>query len=294
MSQHTKFKHTSLVVFAAVLSAALTIASAAPASAATVPASTVPASTVPASTVPAATVPAATVPAATPASVVTPAPISAGWRTDKAAWEGFFLDYNVGYSSVSGEDGPQIPPLGNSHIKISFSNTSSPAYKAAVNSNGGSGLATGLTIGYNIKGYVSLAADLAWQGSFTGGKTDMSGIGTGSLLLGLHPLRFWRKDLDFDVKLYGGYGIYEISYYYEDQTQLTAKGKSWLGTSIPLGLTGYYRIPGSAFVVGLDVRYVMAAYKTWMYNWDDDIKSSPDPAVETTRIGARLVLGGHF
>lgn len=238
-------------------------------------------------------------PAATPAPAAAPtaAPMAskpAGWRAEKAAWSGFFFDFNVGYGAVSGEDGPQIPDAANSTRTILLSSLPKSRYDQAVTTNVGSGLAAGLTIGYNIKGYVSLAVDLGWQGSLLGGKTDMSGIGTGSFMLGLHPLRFWRKNLDFDLKLYGGFGVYEIAYYYENQLQSEAEGKSWLGTSIPLGATVFYRIPGSAFVIGVDLRQTLSTYSTWMYNWDDDIKSEPDPALNPSRFSGRLVLGGHF
>ncbi|MCO4762876.1 MAG: hypothetical protein KC502_15280 [Myxococcales bacterium] len=258
-----------------------------------------PAKAAPAKPAPVKAAPAKAAPAATPAATPSAGPVntnkpSKGWRTDKAAWEGFFVDFNIGYGAVAGEDGPKIPNAKSPSRVILLDALPASRYNKAINTNGGTGLAAGFTIGYNIKGYVSLAVDAAWQGSFTGGKTDMSGVGVGNVMIGLHPLRLWRDNLEFDLKLYGGYGIYDISYYYENQTQTEAKGKSWIGTSIPMGATFYYRIPGSAFVLGADFRQTAASYEAWMYNWDKDIKSEPDPPVETSRVTARLVLGGHF
>ena len=169
-----------------------------------------------------------------------------------------------------------------------------PSYGRAVTTNRGAGLAAALQLGYNIKGYVSLAVDLAWHGSF-GAKTDTAGNGTVSGLLGLHPLRFWRHDLPVDVKLYAGYGFFDILYYYEAEIQTEAKGKAWTGTALPFGLQTEYKFDEKgAFALGLDLRAVKGSYTKWIYNYDNDITSNPSTPVETFRFEPRLTLTAHL
>ncbi|HAN32812.1 MAG TPA: hypothetical protein DCQ06_14555 [Myxococcales bacterium] len=215
------------------------------------------------------------------------------WRKGRAAWDGFYVQLGIGYGTISGTDGPQIPDARSATVIIPLDQLSSSRYAKAITTNRGSGLAAGLTFGYNIRGYASLALDLAWQGSF-GAKTDMAGIGVPSFTVGIHPLRFWKSDLPMDLRLYGGVGFFELSYYYEDQMQGEPEGKSWTGTSIPLGATFTYRIPQSVFVVGLDLRYTMASYDRWFYNYSDDIKSELTNPESTGRFTTKLLLAWHF
>lgn len=247
---------------------------------------------------PAAKAPAAKTAGAAPAASAGPvaaAPKAKAddWRRGRAAWDGFYIQFGVGYGSVSGTAGPQIPDARSATTIVPLGQLNSTRYAGAVTTDRGAGLAASLTFGYNIQGYASLALDLAWQGNF-GAKTDVDGVGVPSLTVGIHPLRFWRSDLPMDLRLYGGYGIFDIAYYFEDQMQGEAKGKSWTGTSIPLGATFTYRIPKSVFVVGLDLRYTMASYDTWNYNYDDKIKSDLTTPETTSRFTTKLLLAWHF
>jgi hypothetical protein len=241
--------------------------------------------------------PQAVKPVAEPASgegveIVTPVKPKA--KRKKAAWEGFFMNFNVGYATAGGKDGPAIPEP-NGATGLAFLRTTAPdRYGQAVTTNRGSGVAAAFQIGYNIKGLVSLWADLSWHGSF-GSKADTAGAGTASAMLGLHPLRFWRDDLPMDVKLYGGYGFFDILYYYETVFQPEATGKAWFGTAIPFGLSAEYRFDDEGvFTMGADLRFVKASYTKWVYNNDKDISSKVDPAETTFRIEPRLMFGWHF
>lgn len=237
----------------------------------------------------------APVPEATPGEgvqVVTPEKPKP--KRKKAAWEGFFLNFNVGYATAGGKDGPAIPEP-NGATGLGFLRTTNPdRYGQAITTNKGSGVAAAFQIGYNIKGLVSLWADLSWHGSF-GSKADTAGAGTAAAMLGLHPLRLWRDDLPVDVKLYGGYGFFDILYYYETVFQPEATGKAWTGTAIPFGLSAEYRFDDEGvFTMGADLRMVQASYSKWIYNNDKDISSKVDPAETTFRIEPRLMFGWHF
>ena len=247
-------------------------------------------------------------PAAELAPVVTPnvappalAPFEAAPQTfepnAEPLWGGFFLSLNVGYATSGGKAGPIIPPVEHDGIPIIDLNpTSNPsAYAKAVTTDGGAGLAAAFQVGYNIVGYVSFWGDFSWHGSF-GSKTDTAGAGTVALMLGLHPLQFWRPDSPVDMKLYCGYGVFEILYYYETQLDSLRKpkGKSWLGTAIPFGLSFEYRIPGSVFALGADLRFVAAAYDEWIYNYKNEKKSVLTTPETTFRFEPRLIMGWHF
>lgn len=226
---------------------------------------------------------------------------SAESATVKAKWQGFFLSLNIGYSTHGGEAGVAIPQP-NKLISPSFASWKEKGclvgtlqcYDRAVTTARGDGLAAALQIGYNILGYASVWADFAWNGSF-GSAADNAGAGTVSLIAAIHPLRFWRPDAPFDVKLYAGYGFFEILYYYEAEFQNEADGKAWTGTAIPFGLSGEWRVPDSVFAIGLDLRFVRGSYDKWIYNNDKDISSdiSADP-VTTMRFAPRVTFGWHF
>lgn len=226
----------------------------------------------------------------------------------KATFEGFFLNLDVGYSGTGGEAGPLIPDMtaGAGEVSAtwkSFENWkamgclvgSKGCYDRAVTTDRGGGLAAALQLGYNIKGYADLALDLAWSGSF-GSTADTAGIGTVSTLIGLHPLRFWRDDLPVDLRLYSGFGVFEVLYYYETEFQVEAKGKAWTGTSIPFGLQTEYKLDkDGVFALGADLRFVRGSYNKWIYNNDKDIASRMDnDPVTTLRFAPRLVFGFHF
>lgn len=258
-------------------------------------------------------------PAATPAAAEPAAPVPAADRTPlidtipapevESQFEGGFFRLNLGYAGHGGEAGPAIPDMtaGSSDITLLGNNTfaswrqkgclfgSAACYKRAIRSDVGSGVAVALQGGYNIKGYVSIWGDLSWHGSF-GSKKDIAGAGTAAVMLGLHPLRFWRADLPVDVMVYGGYGFFEILYYYETEFQTEAKGKAWTGSSIPFGLLTEYRFRRSGpFAMGLDLRLVNGRYNKWIYNNDKDYSSNLGSDPHTTlRFEPRLTMGWHF
>lgn len=218
-------------------------------------------------------------------------------------FEGFFLNLNLGYATAGGKDGPEIPalsvggsnpPAGTPPLKTYASETPD-RYARAVTTNKGSGLAIAIQIGYNIKGFVSLWADISGHGSF-GSSLDTAGVGTGAAMLGFHPLRFVKKgQLPVDIKLYGGFGFFEIMAYQEAEFQIDAKGKAWLGTSIPFGMSTEYKFnKKGAFAMGLDLRFVSAAYDKWVYNNDKDIASKLTTPETTFRFEPRLMFGWHF
>lgn len=227
--------------------------------------------------------------------------VVAAATTSRASFEGFFFSLNLGYATAGGQDGPRIPMLTHGGAApppgtpdLAAYAASGDAYKRIVTTNRGEGPGAGLQFGYNIKGFVSLALDLTWHGSF-GSKTDTAGNGTVAALLGVHPLRFWRHDLPVDIKLYGGYGFFDILYYYEADIQTEAKGKAWTGSALPFGMQTEYRFdPKGVFALGLDLRAVQGAYTKWIYNYDNDITSNPATPVETFRKEARLTFGWHF
>ena len=209
-------------------------------------------------------------------------------------WEGFFLNLNVGYANTGGVDGPTIPEPDGASGLTSMRLSNPTAYAKAVTTNRGGGLAGAFQIGYNIKGYVSLWADLSWHGTW-GSTIDNAGTGTVAAMIGLHPLRFWRPDLPVDLKLYAGYGIFDIMYYYENQFQVDAKGKAWTGTALPFGLSTEVRLSeDGVFTLGVDLRMVQASYNKWIYNNDKNIASTLTSAQTTSRNEGRLMLGWHF
>lgn len=220
----------------------------------------------------------------------------------KSLWAGPFLQLQVGYGTHGGDAGPVIPDPKTHIFNGGFSTwkglgcptPAASCYDDAVTTARGDGLTAALQFGYNILGWASIWADLSWKGSF-GSKVEMAGTGTVSMMAGFHPLRAWRPDAPFDAKLYVGYGFFDILYYYEAEFQQEVKGKAWTGSAIPFGLSGEWRVPGSSLALGLDLRWVRAAYDTWIYNNDKDISSdtAANP-VTTFRFEPRLTFAWHL
>ncbi len=228
------------------------------------------------------------------------APIVDQDEDETANFQGLFVKLGLGYGSVSGTDGPTIPEVTCTNCSsipgLAIFRASAPdRYAQAVTTNKGSGMAAGLEIGYNILGYGSIAADLAWQGSPFGSSTDNAGVGLGGGTIGFHPLRFVKKGkFPLDVRLYGGF-TYGISYYYENAMQVDAKGKAWTGTAPLYGLTAEYMFKRRGiFALGFDVRNVMPGYTKWYYNYDNDQTSKLDSPQNTSNWVFKLMLCWHF
>ncbi len=260
-----------------------------------------------------------TAPAPKPADTATPAPAKSSKpkvaiaapsddvseRVEAAIrplWQGGFIQVNVGYGLAGGEAGPAIPDPQNAVFNGGFAAWREKnclfgdqgCYNKAITTDAGTGLAVAFQFGYNILGWASVWADLAWKGSL-GSKIEMAGTGAVSLIAGFHPLRAWRADTPVDLRIYGGYGFFDILYYHETEFQQDATGKAFTGTSIPFGLSTEWRVPESTFAIGLDLRGVRASYRRWVYNDDKDISSdmSADP-VTTLRMEGRIIFAWHL
>ena len=226
---------------------------------------------------------------------------AAGARADGPLWGGFFLSFNMGYATAGGAPGPTIPDPSNGY-KTNLTPgllraTNFSKYSEAITTDVGAGFAVDFQIGYNIAGYVSLWADVSGHGSCCA-KSDQAGAVAGAVMVGVHPLRFWRPDAPAAIKVYAGYGIFEFLGYHETVFQAEATGKAWFGSMIPFGLSAEYRIPKSVFAMGVDLRFVSASYDRWIYNYDEDMKSdlgtAEFPAATTFRIEPRVIFGWHF
>jgi len=235
-------------------------------------------------------------------------PLDPGLPRPRSTFEGFILGFDVGYGTAGGEDGPLIPVASSPGV-----DTSSVQYKMAndawkqqriddrthydqgVTTSKGGGLSVALRIGYNIKGFVSLWADMSGHMS-PGSGVDLAGGGTVAAMLGLHPVSWFVPEAPYDVKLYGGYGFFDILGYKEAVFQQEAKGKAWTGSALPFGVAFAYKFDRlSAFAMGLDLRFVRASYDKWIYNNDKDLASRmDDDPVKTLRFEPRLTFGWNL
>ena len=213
-----------------------------------------------------------------------------------ARWAGPFLLLGPGYSTASGAAGVAgVAELtGGSDATPKLGSMKPEKYAEGVRTDRGNGIGMTMQLGYNIMGYASVWADLGWHGSFGGG-VNTAGTGAGALMVGVHPLRMWRDDLDIDLRVYGGYGVYEINHYNETGFQDVAKGKAWTGSNATVGASFEYRLTESAISFGLDVREVLGSYNTWVYNFSNDVKAVADPAqARKNRMEASVTIGFHL
>jgi hypothetical protein len=136
----------------------------------------------------------------------------------------------------------------------------------------GSGMATGIRLGYNFKGYGGLEFNLLAHGNWKSAGGSWEGIGHVGVLARISPIQFLTlaknpklkalKDRDWDVKVFGGFAPYVVSGYHLNADT----GRGWEGYSVQWGFGGeYYVVPTVSF--GLDLRFLHSSFDTYLQDW---------------------------
>jgi len=210
------------------------------------------------------------------ALVLTTAATTAGARPPEGAYFGFGL----GYGAASGDRGVDLK-AGPFVI-----NATGSAYEELVRTDFGSGLAFDLRFGYLV-GPVAPELSLAGHGDFD----FENGAGYPTLGVRFHPLLLVDSlaDLKFDTSVFLGAG-YAIGGY---QPSVDDDGKGWSGWALTFGLGVTYDL--SARVrIGLDARFVMPMYSTFMIDWDDDVDADPASTPSTLVVMPSLQIVATF
>jgi hypothetical protein len=142
------------------------------------------------------------------------------------------------------------------------------------------GFAFGLRFGYNVLGYGGVDLEFFGHGNTDSGGGKAEGAVYGSILGSVCPLQFFEqlRLRKYDASLYFGYS--PVTYMGYHVSHSDHDGRGWSGTDFQFGTTFDYDV-GRGVSVGLDLKFLFPQYKTYIYNWDDDITFEPKSTPST-------------
>lgn len=155
-----------------------------------------------------------------------------------------------------------------------------------------SGMHLQIRIGYNILGYVSPEIVLSGNGGF-----DLDeGMANVGFQLRLHwaMLALPLEEREWDGDLYYGVGYTIAGYHPEPRNQGGEdEGKGWEGVFHAFGTSFSYMV-GKRVSVGLDLRFVLPQYVTWIVNFDKGFRHFPDETPSTLVFAPTILFNFHL
>jgi hypothetical protein len=181
---------------------------------------------------------------------------------------GGYFGFGVGYALVAGEKGVDLRTGIPGNIL-----GGSEAYRDIVRTEFGEGLGFELRFGW-LFGPVAAEIGLVGHGTFD----FKNGAGYPLFTVRFHPLLLVDSliDLPFDFNVFVGAG-YAIGGY---RHEIGNDDKGWEGWAPTTGLGLSYDLSASVRL-GLDLRFVLPQYRTFLYDWDDDIEFKSEDIPKT-------------
>ncbi|HRE91281.1 MAG TPA: hypothetical protein PK095_19340 [Myxococcota bacterium] len=190
--------------------------------------------------------------------------------------EGGYFALGIGYGAVSGdrgvalEPGSRIVPDADEWIRTDF----------------GSGLSFDIRFGWLI-GPIAPEISLFGHGTFDA----EDGAALPAFQLRFHPLMLVDSlaDSPIDASLFFGVGYAIGGYHHEGSDD----GKGWDGLGLTFGLGATYQL-SEKIHLGLDLKFAMPMYSTWIFDYDDDETYKPESTPSTLVIAPALTLFASF
>lgn len=208
------------------------------------------------------------------ASLLVAAPVSTALARPK---DGGYFALGLGYAAASGDRGISLKP----GMVVSV-----PDPDEWTRTDFGSGLAVDLRFGWLI-GPVAPEISLFGHGSFDA----ENGAAMPAFQLRFHPLMLVDSlaDSPIDASLFFGVGYAIGGYHHEGDDD----GKGWDGLALTFGVGATYELSPKIHL-GLDLKFAMPQYSTWIVDWDDDIEAEPTSTPSTMIIAPSLTLFASF
>lgn len=218
---------------------------------------------------------------------------------------GLYFGLDLGGAVVSGEE--NIP------MKSSFSYPTAAACKSADplfycndlhRTSGTGGVGVGLRFGYNFFGYGAVELTMLGHGNMdSGGGTTEGSVHAGALAR-IHPFQFFKqfKQRWWDPNIFFGGGYSFMGYHLKTYEQngfvwvignKPNEGRGWTGMDLQFGVGSDFYLTDTVSV-GLDLRFVKPMYKTYYYNWDENITFQPESTPSTLVFAPMAKLTFHF
>lgn len=197
--------------------------------------------------------------------------------------EGLYFGFGLGYGIVSGDRG--VPLKSKSNVTLNIS-PSDPIYEEVVRTDFGDGMSLELRFGYLI-GPVAPEIVMFGHGSFD----FENGAGYPMLQVRFHPLMLVDELVDskLDGSVYLGAGYAIGGYHHEGDDD----GKGWEGWVLAFGLGGTYEL-SPRIHLGLDLKFALPMYSSWIFSRDDDITFEPESTPSTLVVAPSLQLLAFF
>lgn len=193
--------------------------------------------------------------------------------------EGGYFALGIGYGAVSGDRGVALEPKPGVVLVVGDADE-------VIRTDFGSGLSVDLRFGWLI-GPVAPEISLFGHGSFDA----ENGAAMPAFQLRFHPLMLVDSlaDSPIDASLFFGVGYAIGGYHHEGDDD----GKGWEGLALTFGLGATYQL-SEKIHLGLDLKFAMPQYSTWIYDYDDDITFEPESTPSTLVIAPALTLFASF
>ena len=197
---------------------------------------------------------------------------------------GVYFTLGIGGATVSGERGvllksPSQADDNEGYIRglRAIRTNATDNYSERVRSDFGSGFGFQLRLGYTIKGYVSLEAAFSGHGN---PGAQSSGIGHVSFQARYHFVNhitpFDKRAWDVDAFLGVGYSVGG----YHPDPAVDDDAKAWRGWNITTGFAFRYQV-GKRVSLGVDAKFVLPQFTTWVANWSKDHITDPEATPST-------------
>lgn len=190
--------------------------------------------------------------------------------------EGGYFALGIGYGAVSGDRG----------VALEAGSRPVPDPDEWIRTDFGSGLSFDLRFGWLI-GPVAPEISLFGHGSFDA----ENGAALPAFQLRFHPLMLVDSlaDSPIDASLFFGVGYAIGGYHHEGADD----GKGWDGLGLTFGLGATYEL-SEKIHLGLDLKFAMPMYSTWIFDYDDDETYTPESTPSTLVIAPALTLFASF
>ncbi|RME28207.1 MAG: hypothetical protein D6806_03305 [Deltaproteobacteria bacterium] len=133
-----------------------------------------------------------------------------------------------------------------------------------------SGFSIRLSFSYNFYGWASVEAGFSGHGWNLAGD-DIGGTGIVGAAAHFHPLQLWWPERRFDASVFLGGDWAILGGGHESDNA----NRGLTGGAIECGLKARYRVT-SWFSAGVDLRFYVPFFKTWIVDWGDEEYSLPD------------------
>ena len=195
--------------------------------------------------------------------------------------EGGYFAFGLGYAAVSGDRGVPLAPRPNTVLVVAPGE-----YDEVVRTDFGAGLGFEVRFGWR---FGPIAPELTFFGH---GAFDFeNGAGYPGLKVRFHPLMLVDSlaDSKLDGSVYLGAGYVIGGYTPEGDDD----GKGWEGWFLSFGLGGTYELSHRVHL-GLDLKFVLPRYSSWIFDRDDDITFEPEETPSTLVIAPSLTIQACF